>query len=209
MPGESVWVCSASRCLARAREDLGGRVLQRVPEAAASPRRLRRQPEHRRGELFHVRRYGRPSSRARRRLHVLRVLAQPVQPELLTQPGPSLWERYLVWRDSDAAKTACESARSHRLSGAAAAPTAGNPGTHVDQVILLVQAGKTKHEETCQAGDLAREVMPKFHDAEREHQGWKESVLAGRRIGRSSRRGSRGRWPAHSRADTTCVPPRD
>ncbi len=52
--------------------------------------------------------------------------------------------------------------------------------SHVDQVILLNQAGKNRHEDICSSLELfAAEVMPEFHDREPEHQAWKRSVLAG------------------------------
>ena len=52
--------------------------------------------------------------------------------------------------------------------------------SHVDQVILLNQAGKNTHEDICSSLELfAAEVMPEFHDREPEHQAWKRSVLAG------------------------------
>ncbi|MGH7325497.1 MAG: LLM class flavin-dependent oxidoreductase [Candidatus Rokuibacteriota bacterium] len=53
--------------------------------------------------------------------------------------------------------------------------------THVDQVILLNQAGRTTHEDICASLELfAREVMPEFHARDAEHQRWKQDVLAGR-----------------------------
>ncbi len=52
--------------------------------------------------------------------------------------------------------------------------------SHVDQVILLNQAGRNTHEDICASLELfAREVMPEFHAREGEHQTWKEGVLAG------------------------------
>jgi alkanesulfonate monooxygenase SsuD/methylene tetrahydromethanopterin reductase-like flavin-dependent oxidoreductase (luciferase family) len=52
--------------------------------------------------------------------------------------------------------------------------------SHVDQVILLNQAGKNTHEDICASLELfAAEVMPEFHEREPEHQTWKTSVLAG------------------------------
>jgi luciferase family oxidoreductase group 1 len=52
--------------------------------------------------------------------------------------------------------------------------------SHVDQVILLNQAGKNRHEDICSSLELfAAEVMPELHDREPEHQAWKQSVLAG------------------------------
>ena len=52
--------------------------------------------------------------------------------------------------------------------------------SHVDQVILLNQAGKNTHEDICSSLELfAAEVMPEFHAREPEHQQWKARVLAG------------------------------
>ena len=51
---------------------------------------------------------------------------------------------------------------------------------HIDQVILLNQAGKNRHEDICASLELfAREVMPEFHAKEPEHQAWKQQVLSG------------------------------
>jgi alkanesulfonate monooxygenase SsuD/methylene tetrahydromethanopterin reductase-like flavin-dependent oxidoreductase (luciferase family) len=52
--------------------------------------------------------------------------------------------------------------------------------SHVDQVILLNQAGRNRHEDICSSLELfAREVMPEFVEGEAEHQAWKEAVLGG------------------------------
>jgi hypothetical protein len=51
---------------------------------------------------------------------------------------------------------------------------------NLDQIILLTQAGKNRHEDVCESLELfAREVMPEFHALEPEHQSWKSGVLAG------------------------------
>ena len=51
---------------------------------------------------------------------------------------------------------------------------------HVDQVILLNQAGKTSHQDICESLEMfATEVMPEFHQHEPEHQAWKSQVLNG------------------------------
>jgi alkanesulfonate monooxygenase SsuD/methylene tetrahydromethanopterin reductase-like flavin-dependent oxidoreductase (luciferase family) len=97
------------------------------------------------------------------------------------EPGTvSLWERYLEWKESG------EGQKLESNSG-----LVGSPDTirerlkqfqdvHVDQVILLNQAGKNKHEDICASLELfANEVMPEFHAAEPEHQAWKQQVLAG------------------------------
>jgi hypothetical protein len=52
--------------------------------------------------------------------------------------------------------------------------------SNVDQVILLNQAGRNRHEHICEALELfASEVMPEFHAREPEHQAWKDAVLNG------------------------------
>ena len=52
--------------------------------------------------------------------------------------------------------------------------------SNVDQVILLNQAGRNRHEHICEALELfAAEVMPEFHAMEPDHQEWKRQVLAG------------------------------
>jgi alkanesulfonate monooxygenase SsuD/methylene tetrahydromethanopterin reductase-like flavin-dependent oxidoreductase (luciferase family) len=52
--------------------------------------------------------------------------------------------------------------------------------SHIDQVILLNQAGKNTHEDICSSLELfAKEVMPEFHAHEPRHKEWKRRVLAG------------------------------
>jgi len=52
--------------------------------------------------------------------------------------------------------------------------------SHVDQIILLNQAGKNTHQHICESLELfAKEVMPEFVGREPEHQAWKQSVLDG------------------------------
>ena len=95
------------------------------------------------------------------------------------KPGTvNLWERYEEWkRSGDGRKVQPNSG------------LVGSPATirkrleqfqdvHIDQVILLNQAGKNKHSDICASLDLfAREVMPEFKAREAEHQQWKQSVL--------------------------------
>lgn len=95
-------------------------------------------------------------------------------------PGTvNLWDEYQKWKESP-----------EGLEGAAVG-VIGSPETvrnkllefeacHVDQVILLNQAGKNTHEDICDSLKLfAKEVMPEFHGREPEHQKWKRKVLAG------------------------------
>src|SRR5204862_6407106 len=91
----------------------------------------------------------------------------------------NLWNEYQAFRASDAGK------KMH------AGGLIGSPDTirarlrkfeqsHVDQVILLNQAGKNTHEDICSSLELfAREVMPEFVARDAEHQAWKRAVLAG------------------------------
>jgi hypothetical protein len=52
--------------------------------------------------------------------------------------------------------------------------------SHVDQVILLNQAGRNTHEDICSSLELfASEVMPEFLGRHEEHEAWKQQVLAG------------------------------
>jgi len=93
-------------------------------------------------------------------------------------PGEgNLWRDYQSWRRSDKAKEALRNG------------LIGSPETlrkrlrqfsdaHVDQVILLNQAGKTSHQDICDSLTLfAREVMPEFHAEQAAHEAWKRKVL--------------------------------
>jgi len=52
--------------------------------------------------------------------------------------------------------------------------------SHIDQVVLLNQAGQNTHEDICASLELfGREVMPEFHDNIPAHEEWKASVLSG------------------------------
>ena len=97
-------------------------------------------------------------------------------------PGAGdMWELYQGWRETPKAQ---ETLRSGLI---------GSPETirrrlrefesaHVDQVILLNQAGRTTHDDICASLELfAREVMPEFHARDGEQQRWKADVL-GRRL---------------------------
>jgi alkanesulfonate monooxygenase SsuD/methylene tetrahydromethanopterin reductase-like flavin-dependent oxidoreductase (luciferase family) len=96
-------------------------------------------------------------------------------------PGTgNLWREYQDWRQTDKAKQALRNG------------LIGSPETirrrlrqfeeaHVDQVILLNQAGRTSHQAICDSLELfAREVMPEFHGRQPAQDVWKADVLAGR-----------------------------
>ena len=96
------------------------------------------------------------------------------------EPGTvNLWDEYEKWKRENPDGLA------RALSGG----LIGSPETlrrklrrfetsHIDQVILLNQAGKNTHEHICESLELfAREVMPEFHAHEAVHQAWKQKVL--------------------------------
>jgi hypothetical protein len=96
-------------------------------------------------------------------------------------PGKGdLWREYQDWRHTEKAQAALRNG------------LIGSPETirnrlrqfadaHVDQVILLNQAGKTSHQDICESLELfAREVMPEFHQRQPAQETWKQDVLAGR-----------------------------
>jgi alkanesulfonate monooxygenase SsuD/methylene tetrahydromethanopterin reductase-like flavin-dependent oxidoreductase (luciferase family) len=96
-------------------------------------------------------------------------------------PGSvDLWQEYLVWRDTP------EGQRIKRGSGLIGSPESLRrklrkfEASNIDQVILLAQTGKNRHEDICSSLErFAREVMPEFQAREPEHQAWKRAVLAG------------------------------
>jgi alkanesulfonate monooxygenase SsuD/methylene tetrahydromethanopterin reductase-like flavin-dependent oxidoreductase (luciferase family) len=52
--------------------------------------------------------------------------------------------------------------------------------SHIDQVILLNQAGRNTHDDICASLELfAAEVMPEFVERHGEHEAWKAQVLTG------------------------------
>ena len=97
------------------------------------------------------------------------------------EPGTvNLWERYQEWKNSPERKAIDPS------SGLVGSPETIRKrlkqyqDVHVDQVILLNQAGKNKHEDICASLRLfADELLDEFHAGEEAHQDWKQSVLSG------------------------------
>jgi len=93
----------------------------------------------------------------------------------------NLWDEFMKW------KSANEDTVEKALQGG----LVGSPETirrklrrfqtsHIDQVILLNQAGKNQHDHICESLELfAKEVMPEFHAEEPAHQEWKRQVMAG------------------------------
>ncbi|HXT81287.1 MAG TPA: hypothetical protein VN702_17110, partial [Acetobacteraceae bacterium] len=96
-------------------------------------------------------------------------------------PGKGdLWREYQDWRHTEKAQAALRNG------------LIGSPATirerlrqfesaHVDQVILLNQAGKTTHQDICDSLRLfAEEVMPEFQARQPQQEAWKQDVMAGR-----------------------------
>jgi alkanesulfonate monooxygenase SsuD/methylene tetrahydromethanopterin reductase-like flavin-dependent oxidoreductase (luciferase family) len=96
------------------------------------------------------------------------------------EPGTvSLWDEYQKWKQTPKGQAA-------QHGGLVGSPDTIRRKLHrfaesnVDQVILLNQAGRNRHEDICEALELfATEVMPEFHAMEPEHAEWKRKVLAG------------------------------
>jgi len=96
------------------------------------------------------------------------------------EPGKvNFWERYQEWKQTPAGK---------KRTGS---ELIGSPETirqrlkeledgHVDQVILLNQAGKNTHKDICDSLELfAKEVMPEFQNRQSEQDAWKAAVING------------------------------
>jgi alkanesulfonate monooxygenase SsuD/methylene tetrahydromethanopterin reductase-like flavin-dependent oxidoreductase (luciferase family) len=101
--------------------------------------------------------------------------------KILTSTTDSLWERYQQWRQTEEGR-----AKSEKPIGLIGSPerlrrkVQQMADSHVDEIVLLVQTGKSKHEQMCESLELfAREVMPAFQD-DPEHDAWKRDVLDGR-----------------------------
>ncbi len=96
-------------------------------------------------------------------------------------PGSiSLWDEYQKWRETE------EGLKMRRNSGLIGSPETIRErlrkfeASHVDQVILINQAGRNTHEDICDSLEMfANEVMPEFHERDGEHQEWKQKVLSG------------------------------
>jgi alkanesulfonate monooxygenase SsuD/methylene tetrahydromethanopterin reductase-like flavin-dependent oxidoreductase (luciferase family) len=96
------------------------------------------------------------------------------------EPGTvSLWDEYQAWKASPSG----QKAQGGGLIGSPATiqrKLRRFEESNVDQVILLNQAGRNRHEDICSSLELfAAEVMPEFHARQDEHEVWKQAVLAG------------------------------
>lgn len=99
------------------------------------------------------------------------------------RPAPGevdMWVEYNKWKQAN------PEAAENALSGG----LIGSPETlrrklrkfeqsHIDQVILLNQAGRNSHQDICDSLELfAEEVMPEFHANVPAHEEWKAKVMA-------------------------------
>ena len=99
------------------------------------------------------------------------------------RPAPgtvNMWDEYNKWKREN--PEAQEAALRGGLIGSPetiARKLRRFRSSHIDQVILLNQAGKNSHEHICDSLELfAKEVMPEFkHDP--EHEEWKAGVMSG------------------------------
>jgi len=101
------------------------------------------------------------------------------------RPAPgtvNMWEEYNAWKRAN--PTAQEAALRGGLIGSPDTlrkKLAKFETSHIDQVILLNQAGKNAHEDIAQSLELfAKEVMPEFQGRHAQHLAWKEQVMAGK-----------------------------
>jgi alkanesulfonate monooxygenase SsuD/methylene tetrahydromethanopterin reductase-like flavin-dependent oxidoreductase (luciferase family) len=99
------------------------------------------------------------------------------------RPAPgtlNMWDEYQKWKRDN--REAAERALSGGLVGSPDTlrrKLRKFEGSHIDQVILLNQAGCNTHEDICESLELfAREVMPEFHARIPAHEAWKAQVMA-------------------------------
>jgi alkanesulfonate monooxygenase SsuD/methylene tetrahydromethanopterin reductase-like flavin-dependent oxidoreductase (luciferase family) len=98
-------------------------------------------------------------------------------------PGAlNMWDEYNKWKTANP-----EAAQKALSSGLIGSPETIRrklrkfESSHIDQVILLNQAGRNTHEDICASLELfAKEVMPEFHANIPAHEEWKADVLSGK-----------------------------
>jgi len=98
-------------------------------------------------------------------------------------PGAlNMWDEYNKWKAVNP-----EAAQKALTSGLIGSPETIRrklrkfESSHIDQVILLNQAGRNTHEDICTSLELfAKEVMPEFHANVPAHEEWKADVLSGK-----------------------------
>jgi alkanesulfonate monooxygenase SsuD/methylene tetrahydromethanopterin reductase-like flavin-dependent oxidoreductase (luciferase family) len=99
----------------------------------------------------------------------------PVEPNTI-----SVWDEYQEWRETPAGQRAVRARAMIGTPEQLRARLRKFEESNIDQVILLNQAGKNRHEDICASLELfAKEVMGEFQEREPQHQDWKRKVLAG------------------------------
>lgn len=101
------------------------------------------------------------------------------------RPAPgavNMWDEYNAWKRANP-----EAQEAALRSGLIGSPEtirrklAKFETSHIDQVILLNQAGKNTHADICESLELfAKEVMPEFQGRHAAHEAWKADVMGGR-----------------------------
>jgi luciferase family oxidoreductase group 1 len=96
-------------------------------------------------------------------------------------PGTvSLWEEYEAWKRGPKAKDRTGMGLIGTPDTVRARLFEIERTTRADQIILLSQAGKARHEHIVESLELfARQVMPEFQARHAEHEAWKAKVLSG------------------------------
>ena len=168
----------------RRRARLGARLLQRHHQAAEEARRLHHQSQHRAGQLLHVLQDRRGGEEARRRLprSSSSRCASTARPPTASGRRPA---RSTCGTSTTSGSAPTRTRRRRRCRGG----LIGSPDTlrrklakfetsHIDQVILLNQAGKNAHEDICESLELfGKEVMPEFQGHHAAHEAWKAKVM--------------------------------
>ncbi|HEY9216977.1 MAG TPA: LLM class flavin-dependent oxidoreductase, partial [Phenylobacterium sp.] len=100
------------------------------------------------------------------------------------RPGPGevdMWVEYNKWKQANP-----EAADAALRGGLIGSPETLRrklrkfEESHIDQVILLNQAGRNSHQDICDSLEMfAEEVMPEFHANIPAHEEWKAKVMAG------------------------------
>ena len=100
------------------------------------------------------------------------------------RPAPgavNMWDEYTAWkRANPAAQEAALRGGLISSPDTIRRKLARFETSHIDQVILLNQAGKNRHEHICESLELfAQEVMPEFQGHHAAQEAWKAKVMAG------------------------------
>jgi hypothetical protein len=162
---------------------VGEHLLQRLHEAPSQARGLPDEPKHRSGQRLHVLSTDEEANLKADGWTFFAFALRYYSTHVPGEPGVvNLWEQYQAFRRSP------EGRKMH------AGGLIGSPETirakllkfeasHLDQVILLNQAGRNANADICSSLELfASNVMPEFVARDGAHQEWKRSVLTGETV---------------------------